>query len=183
MLVHVCVLSLFSHVWLFVTLCTVAHQAPLSMGFSRPRILEWVAIPSSRGSSQLRDRTHVSYVSCIGKWVLYHQCHLGSPQMLITLIKAMHTIFIPLQTFALQIQCINETWYLKSASLKYHLLLVSLLLLMTPSSSQLFRHKTLVSSIRWAWFWPLPFTSNLPRQINILFIHLCYLFPFPQYSF
>ena len=32
------VLSRFSHVWLFVTLWTVAHQAPLSMGFSRHRI-------------------------------------------------------------------------------------------------------------------------------------------------
>ena len=28
-------LNCFSHVWLFVTLCTVTHQAPLSMGFSR----------------------------------------------------------------------------------------------------------------------------------------------------
>ena len=41
------------------------------------RILEWVAVPSLRGSSQPRDRTHVSYVSCIGRWVLYHYCHLG----------------------------------------------------------------------------------------------------------
>ena len=30
------------------------------MEFSRPRILEWVAFPFSRGSSQLRDRTHIS---------------------------------------------------------------------------------------------------------------------------
>ena len=30
-----CVLSHFSCVWLFVTLWTAAHQAPLSMGFSR----------------------------------------------------------------------------------------------------------------------------------------------------
>ena len=29
-----CVLSCFSHVWLFATLWTVAHQAPLSMGVS-----------------------------------------------------------------------------------------------------------------------------------------------------
>ena len=36
------------------------------------RILEQVAIPYSRGSSQLRDRTCVSYVSCIGRQVLYH---------------------------------------------------------------------------------------------------------------
>ena len=32
-------------------------------------ILEWVAIPFSRGSSQPRDRT---WVSCIGRWILYH---------------------------------------------------------------------------------------------------------------
>ena len=34
---------------------TVARQAPLSMGILQTRILEWVAIPSSRGSSQPRD--------------------------------------------------------------------------------------------------------------------------------
>ena len=34
------------------------------------RILEWVAMPSSRGSSQLRDATCVSYISCIGKQIL-----------------------------------------------------------------------------------------------------------------
>ena len=42
------------------------------------RILEWVAMPSSRGSSRPRDQTHVSYVSCIGRQVLYHWSHLGS---------------------------------------------------------------------------------------------------------
>ena len=33
---------------------TVACQAPLSMGIFQARILEWVAMPSSRGSSQPR---------------------------------------------------------------------------------------------------------------------------------
>ena len=37
------------------------------------RILEWVAMPSSRGSFQPRDQTHIFYVSCIGRQVLYHQ--------------------------------------------------------------------------------------------------------------
>ena len=32
---YVCMLSHFSHVRLFVTPWTVAHQAPLSMGFSK----------------------------------------------------------------------------------------------------------------------------------------------------
>ena len=43
------------------------------------RILEWVAMPSSRGSSRPRDRICISYVSCIGRWVLYPYYHLGSP--------------------------------------------------------------------------------------------------------
>ena len=43
------------------------------------RILEWVAMPSSRSSSWHRDWIHVSHISCIGSWVLYHWHHLGSP--------------------------------------------------------------------------------------------------------
>ena len=42
------------------------------------RILEWVAFPFSRGSSQPRDRT---LVSCIGRWILYHLSHQGSPSI------------------------------------------------------------------------------------------------------
>ena len=44
-------LSHFCHVQLFATPWTVAHQAPLSMGIILVRKLEWVAMPSSRGSS------------------------------------------------------------------------------------------------------------------------------------
>ena len=42
---HACMLhaQLFSHVWLFVTLWTVPHQAPLSMGFSRQEY--WSGLP------------------------------------------------------------------------------------------------------------------------------------------
>ena len=39
---------------------TATHQAPLSMGSSQARILEWIAIPFSRGSSRRRAQTHVS---------------------------------------------------------------------------------------------------------------------------
>ena len=38
-----------------VTPWTVARQAPLSLGILQARMLEWVAMPSSRGSSQPRD--------------------------------------------------------------------------------------------------------------------------------
>ena len=46
-----CACCRFSHVRLFVTLWTVAHQASLSMGILQARILEWVAMPSSTASS------------------------------------------------------------------------------------------------------------------------------------
>ena len=46
--------------------------------------LGWVAVPF-RGSSQSRDRSHIPYVSCIGRQVLNPQCHLGSPYMSILL--------------------------------------------------------------------------------------------------
>ena len=53
---------LLSWFWLFMTLWTVAYQAPLSMGF-QTRILELVGIPSSRQSSWPRDRTQVSCIT------------------------------------------------------------------------------------------------------------------------
>ena len=67
-----CVLSCFRHVQLFAIPWTAALQAPLSMGILQARILEWVAMPSSRESSQPRDRTCISCVSCTGWQVLYH---------------------------------------------------------------------------------------------------------------
>ena len=53
------------------TVDCIALQAPLSIGILQARILEWVAISSSTGSSRPRDRTHVSYISCIGRRALY----------------------------------------------------------------------------------------------------------------
>ena len=66
----VCV-QLLSSTQLFATPWTVAQQAPLSREFSTVRIVMWVAISYSRGSSQTRDQTRVSCASCIGRWVLF----------------------------------------------------------------------------------------------------------------
>ena len=55
---------------LFVTPWTIAHQAPLSMGFSRQEY--WSGLPFLLQSSQPWDRTHVSCDSCIGRQILYH---------------------------------------------------------------------------------------------------------------
>ena len=57
------------------TLCDpIDHSLPVSSvhGILHARILEWVAISSSRGSSEPRHQTCISYISCIGTQVLYH---------------------------------------------------------------------------------------------------------------
>ena len=57
------------------TLCDPMDCSPPGSsvhGVLQARILEWVAVPSSRGSSWPRDRTHVSWVSCIGRQIFYH---------------------------------------------------------------------------------------------------------------
>ena len=41
-------------------------------GIFQALTLEWAAISSSRGSPQARDQAPVSYVSCVGRRVLYH---------------------------------------------------------------------------------------------------------------
>ena len=48
-------------------------------GILQARILEWIAVSSSRGSSQHRDRTLVSYVSCTGRWDLLPTAPPGKP--------------------------------------------------------------------------------------------------------
>ena len=57
-----------------VTLCDSMDCSPPGSsvhGVFQVRILEWVVIPFSRGSSRPRDQAHVSFVSCIGRQVLY----------------------------------------------------------------------------------------------------------------
>ena len=64
--------SYFSHVWLLCDPMDCSPPGSSIHGVLQARTLEWVTMPSSRGSSQLRDRTHILYVSCIVRWVLYH---------------------------------------------------------------------------------------------------------------
>ena len=57
------------------TLCNPMDCSPpvsSVRGISQARILEWFAISFSKGSSPPRHETLVSWVSCIGRQVLYH---------------------------------------------------------------------------------------------------------------
>ena len=58
-----CCARSFTHVQLCATPQTVVCQAPLSMGILQARILEGVAMLSSKGSSQPRDQTQVSRIT------------------------------------------------------------------------------------------------------------------------
>ena len=59
----VCVRLVAQCVQFFVTPWTVAQQPLLSRGILQARIVEWVTMPSSRGSSQPRDQTQVSHIA------------------------------------------------------------------------------------------------------------------------
>ena len=59
-ILHVCV-----HAQLCPTLCDPMDCSPPGssiLGISQARILEWVAMPSSRGSFRPRDQTHISFI-------------------------------------------------------------------------------------------------------------------------
>ena len=61
-----------SRIWLFCDPMDCRLSSSSVHEISQTRILEWVPISFSRGSSWPKDQTYVSYVSCIGRWVLYH---------------------------------------------------------------------------------------------------------------
>ena len=61
------------------TLCDPMDCSPPGssvLGILQARILEWAAMPSSRGSSRPGDQTCFSH---LGRLVHYHERHLGSP--------------------------------------------------------------------------------------------------------
>ena len=70
----------FSRVWLFCGPVDYSPPGSSAHGIFQARILDCVAISFSRGSSPSGDQTHNSCVSCISRWILYHQHHLGSPR-------------------------------------------------------------------------------------------------------
>ena len=68
-------------------LCNHMDRSPPGASVLRifSRILEQVAMPSSRGSSPPRDRTHISSVPCNGTQIPYHYYHLKSESEVVQL--------------------------------------------------------------------------------------------------
>ena len=89
--VCVCMVSQFSHVQLFVTLWTIAHQAPLSMGFSRQKY--WSELPCPPPE----DFPHPGIEPCLlflRHWqaVSFPLAHLGS--IVAVLAQLLSTLFL-----------------------------------------------------------------------------------------
>ena len=89
MLSHSAVSDFFATPW------TVAHRLLCPWDFPG-KILEWVAISYSWESSQPRDQTHVSRVSCIDRWIPYH-CALWEAVNVSSLPAASHYPVFPIQ--------------------------------------------------------------------------------------
>ena len=64
-----CVLSRVQHFW---DPMDCRPLGSFAHGILQARILEWVAMPFSKESSQPKDQMHISYVSSTGRWVLYY---------------------------------------------------------------------------------------------------------------
>ena len=87
----------FSSVFqVYPTLCSPMDLPGSSAhGIFQARILRRGAISYFRVSSSPRDRAHIFCVSCIGRWTLYHQCNLESPQTSIWLhLKSFSLLFL-----------------------------------------------------------------------------------------
>ena len=79
-----------SHVQLFCDPMDCSLLGSSVCGIFQARVLEWIAISFSGGSSRPRNRTRVSHVSCTGRWLLYQLSYQGIPKiyMLSSLLEA-----------------------------------------------------------------------------------------------
>ena len=71
MCVCVCVRSATQSCLTLLQPCGLEHARPFALGIFQARLLEWGATSYSNRSSQPKDRTHVSWVSCTGSRSLY----------------------------------------------------------------------------------------------------------------
>ena len=74
-IVSVCVYMCVLVAQLCPTLCKPMDSSPPGAsvhGILQAKILEWVPMSFFRGSSQPRDKIHISCVSCIDRQILYH---------------------------------------------------------------------------------------------------------------
>ena len=84
---------MLSHVWLFCNPMDCSPPGSTVHGVLLARILEWVAVPFSRGSSQPRDWVHISCVCWIGRQIPYHWATREAPDHYTLLYKWDYPIY------------------------------------------------------------------------------------------
>ena len=62
-------------------------------------------MPSFKGSSKAKNQTYVSYVSCIGRQVLFHWCHLGNP---LICLKCLFCVIMVLNYITMKVNMYEE---------------------------------------------------------------------------
>ena len=165
-------LSLFSRV----RLCHPMDCGPPGSsvhGLLQARILEWVTVPSSRGSSQPRDYTHVSYVSYIGWQVLYH-IYFCSFLKTHSVQFSRSVMSDSLQPHRLQharsftnSQSLLKLMSIESVMPSNHLILCCPLLLLPPipPSIRVFSNESTLR-IRWPKYWSFSFTISPSNEYS-----------------
>ena len=83
-----------TEVWLFVTPMDCSPPGSSVHGMFQARILEWVAISHSRGSSWSRYRAHVS-CGCIGGWILSRR---ATREVFLCIRRTILTVFLSLHS-------------------------------------------------------------------------------------
>ena len=100
--IYACMLRHFCRVWLFATLLTVGHQAPLSVGF--PWQGNWSGLPYSSGP---RDRTHDFHVSCTSRWALTTSTTWEAMYMcMYTCVCVCVCVYMPMCVYACAYRCV-----------------------------------------------------------------------------
>ena len=119
--VHVCWVTVMSNY--FVTPWTEACQAPLSLGL--PRQEYWSGCHFVlQGIFLTRDWTHISCVSCIGRWILYHYTTWKTPRTILWGEKLpTHVCYIPYLLACLKLVSIKAICTLKKHYHTYKLAL------------------------------------------------------------
>jgi len=113
-----CMLSCFNHVQLFVSLWTVACQAPVSMGFSRKEYWSWLPCPSPEDLPDPEIKP-VSYISCIAGRFFTARATSGMLKSLTITVWLSVSPFMSVSIYIFKCSCIGACMLMSIISFSY----------------------------------------------------------------